>query len=151
MLVTHYAIPLADAQLAEIRERIRVIGPDFDVLPGLAAKLFLLASDTPCYALYYLWRTPDALHDFLDGPRFAALCERFGRPELTHYLTRAPVLPFVPGQRLDIAPSTGTPIAGDVLLDDLRLGGRTTLRSAAHGRFEVVYVAGSHNLPATLS
>jgi hypothetical protein len=151
MLVTHYAIPLTDAQLDEIRARIRVIGPDFDVLPGLTAKLFLLASDTPCYALYYLWKTPDALHDFLEGPRFAALCERFGRPELMHSLTRASSLPFAPGQRLDVAPSTGTPIRGDVLLDDLRLGGRTVLRSAALGRFEVVYVAGPHNLPATPS
>jgi len=151
MLVTHYAIPLADAQLDEIRARIRVIGPDFDVLPGLAAKLFLLASDAPCYALYYLWNTPEALHDFLEGPRFAALCERFGRPELMHSLTRASSLPFAPGQRLDVAPSTGTPVRGDVLLDDLRLGGRTVLRSAAHGRFEVVYVAGPHNLPATSS
>lgn len=151
MLVTHYAIPLGDAQLAEIRERIRVIGPDFDVLPGLTAKLFLLASDAPCYALYYLWKTPDALHDFLEGPRFAALCERFGRPELMHALTRASAFPFAPGQRLDIAPWTGTPIRGDVMLDDLRLGGRTTLRRATHGRFEVVYVAGPHNLPATLS
>ena len=151
MLVTHYAIPLADAQLVEIRARIRVIGPDFDALPGLTAKLFLLASDAPCYALYYLWKTPDALHDFLDGPRFAALCERFGRPELMHSLTRAEGVPFAPGQRLDIAPTTGAPIRGDVLLDDLRRGGHTTLRVAPRGRFEVIYVAGPHNLPATLS
>lgn len=143
MLVTHYAIPLAARDIDAVRQRIAAIGPDFDALPGLQAKLFLLATDTPCYALYYLWQTPDALHDFLDGPKFAALVDRFGRPELVHYLTRATMLPFRPGQRVDSVPAVdAADRSAGVVLEDLRAGGTLRLHHSAHGRFEVVYVAG---------
>lgn len=148
MLVTHYAIALTADQIAPVRQRIATIGPGFDALPGLVVKLFLLATDTPCYALYYLWQSPDALHAFLDGPKFAALVARYGRPELTHYLTRASTLPFQPGQRIDSGPATGGCGPGALELDDLRLGGRVTLRAATHGRFEVVDVAGPQVLRA---
>ncbi|GEM_PF-1941800 len=148
MLVTHYAIALTADQIAPVRQRIAAIGPGFDALPGLAVKLFLLATDTPCYALYYLWQRPEALHDFLDGPKFAALVARYGRPELTHYLTRASTLPFQPGQRVDSGPAHDGGAPGGVELEDLRLGGRVALRPAAHGRFEVVDVAGPHVLRA---
>lgn len=146
MLVTHYSIALRADQVEEVRQRIAAIGRDFDALPGLAAKVFLLATDIPCYALYYLWRTPDALHDFLEGPKFAALVAKYGRPELTHFLTRASTLPFRAGQRLDIERLFANAVPGEVELDDLRLGARETLRSGTNGRFEVVYVAGPHNL-----
>ena len=144
MLVTHYAIPLADSDLDAIRQRIATIGPDFDALPGLAGKLFLLATDRPCYALYYLWHSPEALHDFLDGPKFAALVDRFGRPELVHYLTRASTLPFRPGQRLDCEDAPDDPAPDDLDLHALRSGDRLALRSRESGRFEVIYVAGAH-------
>lgn len=148
MLVTHYAIPLAANEIDAVQQRIAAIGPDFDALPGLQAKLFLLATDTPCYSLYYLWQTPDALHDFLNGPKFAALVARFGRPELVHYLTRATTLPFLAGQRVDSECVAGVAgcVDGEVVLEDLRLGGNARLRSAEHGRFEVIYVAGPHHL-----
>jgi hypothetical protein len=147
MLVTHYAIPLAADELDAVRQRIAAIGPDFDTLPGLQAKLFLLATDTPSYALYYLWQNPDALHDFLHGPKFVALVARFGRPELVHYLTRATTLPFVPGQRVDserVEDAAGC-VEDEVVLEELRAGGKVRLRSSVHGRFEVVYVAGPNN------
>lgn len=146
MLVTHYSIALRADEVEDVRRRIAAIGPDFDALPGLAAKAFLLATDAPCYALYYLWRTPDALHDFLEGPKFAALVARYGRPELTHFLTRASTLPFLAGQRLDIERIFANAAPGEVELDDLRLGARQTLRSDPNGRFEVVHLAGPHNV-----
>lgn len=146
MLVTHYAIALAPQEIDTVRQRIAVIGPDFDTVAGLVNKLFLLAADPPCYALYYLWQTPDALHAFLDGPLFAALVARFGRPTLEHYVTRATALPFVAGQRIDCEPLTEGSTPGALEMHDLRHGGRVTLQRAATGRFEVMYVAGANSL-----
>jgi hypothetical protein len=146
MLVTHYAIPLADHEVGELRQRIAMMGSAFDALPGLVGKLFLLATEKPCYSLYYLWRSPEALHDFLDGPLFGALVNRFGRPELFYYLTRESAWPFHAGQRIDCEAASNPSTSEHVALYELRSGGVATLQQRDTGRFEVVYVAGPHNL-----
>lgn len=146
MLITHYAIPLADHEVDEVRQRIATIGPVFDALPGLVGKLFLLSTDEPRYSLYYLWSSSEALHDFLEGPLFGALVNRFGRPELIHYLTRASTWPFRAGQRIDCETASTDSPPDSIALYELRSGGAVTLHRRDAGKLEVVYVAGRQNL-----
>ena len=83
MLAMHYRFTLKDQdQVAAIRRRAVERGPLFDLVPGLAHKWFLLDAKDPCYALFYLWRRPEAAQAFLEGELFTALSAAFGRPEV---------------------------------------------------------------------
>lgn len=141
MFAMHYAIALRHEQVEAVRQRVAEVGPTFDGLPGLIAKAFLLATDEPCYSLYYLWADLAAMEAFLDGPRFAAVAQTYGRPRVTLYLTPSSRLPFAAGERLAIGPTIDGAAAG-VMLTDPADGKRIGLRSDDAGAFEVLYVAG---------
>ncbi|MGE3346775.1 MAG: DUF4865 family protein [Ramlibacter sp.] len=90
MLITQYAFTLpTDYPMQGIRERIAVRGPQFDALPGLGWKAFLVresgvsgATDNQ-YAPLYLWPTAEAAGAFLAGPHFAGVAGAFGRPSVS--------------------------------------------------------------------
>jgi hypothetical protein len=147
MIAMSYSIALRGSeQLREIRQRVADRGPVFDRVPGLAAKVFLLDEVDPCYELYYLWRDADSMHDFLEGPLFAALAEKFGRPEITVYLTRATSLPFRPGDLIRISRSKADVAPGLVALINPRFGDTVCLNAGRGRRLEVLYLAGSGSL-----
>jgi hypothetical protein len=100
MLAMHYriALPNHDA-IPAIRRRATEKGPLCDGLPGLALKFFLLDTQDPTYATFYLWNDPDGARAFLEGPFFAALSETFGRPQVRLFVTTAVELPaMLPGR-----------------------------------------------------
>lgn len=87
MLMSQYAFVLpADYPMRAVRERIAARGPEFDTLPGLGWKAFLVrekgvagATDNQ-YAPLYFWPAAPALTEFLLGERFAGVSDAFGRP-----------------------------------------------------------------------
>lgn len=89
MLMLQYAFALpADYPMRTVRERIAARGPQFDTLPGLGWKAFLVrekgvagATDHQ-YAPLYLWPSAPAAATFLAGPFFAAVSSAFGRPRV---------------------------------------------------------------------
>jgi hypothetical protein len=89
MLMMQYAFALpGDYPMRTVRERIASRGPQFDQLPGLGWKAFLVrekgvagATDNQ-YAPLYLWRSAPAASTFLAGPFFAAVSAAFGRPRV---------------------------------------------------------------------
>ncbi|MCW0396743.1 hypothetical protein NB717_002667 [Xanthomonas sacchari] len=95
MIAMQYSIALpADYDMAIIRRRIADKGPLLDTLPGLQFKAYLVADRSDpllpgrqnLYAPFYLWRDAAAMHAFLAGPAFAALCEAFGRPTVQAWM-----------------------------------------------------------------
>ncbi|WP_254460061.1 DUF4865 family protein [Xanthomonas sacchari] len=95
MIAMQYSIALpADYDMAIIRRRIADKGPLLDTLPGLGFKAYLVADRRDpvlpgrqnLYAPFYLWRDAAAMHAFLAGPAFAALCEAFGRPAVQSWM-----------------------------------------------------------------
>ncbi|WOS41316.1 DUF4865 family protein [Xanthomonas rydalmerensis] len=95
MIAMQYSIALpADYDMAIIRRRIADKGPLLDTLPGLQFKAYLVADRTDpllpgrqnLYAPFYLWRDAAAMHAFLAGPAFAALCDAFGRPAVQTWM-----------------------------------------------------------------
>lgn len=95
MIAMQYSIALpADYDMARIRRRIADKGPLLDTLPGLRFKAYLVADRGDpllpgrqnLYAPFYLWRDAAAMHAFLAGPAFAALCEAFGRPAVQSWM-----------------------------------------------------------------
>ncbi|WP_371181116.1 DUF4865 family protein [Xanthomonas sacchari] len=95
MIAMQYSIALpADYDMAIIRRRIADKGPLLDTLPGLRFKAYLVAdrgdpllhARQNLYAPFYLWRDAAAMHAFLAGPAFAALCEAFGRPPVQSWM-----------------------------------------------------------------
>ncbi|MXV32901.1 MULTISPECIES: DUF4865 family protein [unclassified Xanthomonas] len=95
MIAMQYSIALpADYDMAIIRRRIVDKGPLLDTLPGLQFKAYLVADRADpvlpggqnLYAPFYLWRDAAAMHAFLVGPAFAALCEAFGRPAVQSWM-----------------------------------------------------------------
>ena len=70
-----------------IRSRIRERGPDWDAVPDLYFKAFLLrergqhGARTHSYSLQYLWRHDGAFRGFLDE-RFMVVADDFGRPQI---------------------------------------------------------------------
>jgi hypothetical protein len=142
MLAMHYAVSLQPDQIDSVRQRVTEIGPIFDGLPGLVAKAFLLATDDPCYSLYYLWSDVESMEAFLAGPRFAAVIAKYGRPGVTLYLTQSHSLPFTAGQRIDVVPDAGKTEVAFVRLIDPADGTETILHTETNGRFELLYLAG---------
>ncbi|MET0548360.1 MAG: DUF4865 family protein [Xanthomonas sp.] len=95
MIAMQYRIALpADDDMAGIRRRIAEKGPLLDALPGLRFKAYLVAdrgdpllpARQNLYAPFYLWRDAAAMHAFLAGPAFAALCDAFGRPAVQAWM-----------------------------------------------------------------
>jgi hypothetical protein len=117
MLISQYAFTLpADYPMRTIRDRIAARGPQFDTLPGLGWKAFLVreqgvagATDHQ-YAPLYLWPTADAAAAFFTGPQFAAVAAAFGRPGVhtalllrRHVASAAPAPRWCTSQHQDVA------------------------------------------------
>ena len=143
MLTMHYSIRLKDeAHAAAVRARVQQVAPMFDQLPGLAAKLFLLDPLTPRYAVYYLWRDAEAMHDFLDGPRFAAMCEEFGRPLVQTFLSRATDFPFRAGERIRIDSGAAMdPTRAPMVLYDPQHGAAVALGGRTGAVHEILHIS----------
>lgn len=87
MIALQYAFDLPDdADMMALRRRVAAKGPLFDDHPGLVQKAFLAnrrgAAGAPGneYAPFYVWRSADAVADFLRGDLFQGVVEAFGRP-----------------------------------------------------------------------
>lgn len=90
MLMLQYQFNLpADYAMRVVRERIAARGPQFDTLPGLGWKAFLLRENGVAgatdhqYAPLYLWPSAEAAAAFLAGPLFAGVSGAFGRPQVS--------------------------------------------------------------------
>ncbi|HJV01847.1 MAG TPA: DUF4865 family protein [Burkholderiaceae bacterium] len=89
MMAMQYSFVLpADYDMDIIRLRIASKGHMLDDFPGLAFKAYLSADRTlgdtaeNLYAPFYLWRQPEAMHGFLNGPGFAGVAQAFGWPSI---------------------------------------------------------------------
>lgn len=97
MLLSQYAFTLpSDYPMRAIRDRIAGRGPQFDTLPDLGWKAFLLSEKGVAgatdhqYAPLYFWPSAQGLAKFLSGPWFAAVSDAFGRPRVaTSLLVRS--------------------------------------------------------------
>lgn len=89
MIAMQYSFVLpADYDMEIIRERIASKGHMLDDFPGLAFKAYLSADRSRgataenLYAPFYLWREPEAMHAFVNGPGFAGVAQAFGWPSI---------------------------------------------------------------------
>ena len=89
MMAMQYSFVLpADYDMAIIRQRIASKGHMLDDFPGLMFKAYLSADRTRgatgenLYAPFYLWREPEAMHAFINGPSFAGVAQAFGWPSI---------------------------------------------------------------------
>jgi hypothetical protein len=96
MLVTQYTHRLpADYDMMRIRQRAASRGPDWDSLPGLIFKGFLirekgkLGANGNAYSSLYLWRHEDAFAAMIAGDRFQAVIDAFGRPAVETFIVLA--------------------------------------------------------------
>lgn len=106
------------------------------------AKLFLIADDDdPAYSLYYIWQTPSAMWAFLEAERFAAVTAKYGRPNVTPYLTLDSGIALGAGDRLDLEdePIRGRDVANS--FHDPVTGQDIRLVRSTRGRHEVLFVA----------
>lgn len=73
--------------MAPIHRRVAEKGPAFDGLAGLEYKAFFVADaalgQPSRYAPFYLWRSATGMREFLLSDTFTAVCDAFGRPEVT--------------------------------------------------------------------
>jgi hypothetical protein len=92
MIAMHYRFPLpADYDMAIIDRRIAEKGHLTDGFPGLLFKAYLCATkgeagQDNAYAPFYVWRSVQGMHAFLNGPGFAAVSASFGRPAVATWL-----------------------------------------------------------------
>jgi hypothetical protein len=91
MWLMQYRFDFADDRdMADVRERIAVIGPDFDALPGLVQKAFLVSSRAEGrpnrYAPFYVWQNEQGMRSFLLSDAFARVCAKYGRPRVHAWL-----------------------------------------------------------------
>ena len=127
MIAMQYVFTLpADYDMGRIVDRVATKGPSFDDFPGLLFKAFLMSeagrdgAGANRYAPFYVWRTPDALRDFLGSPGFAALIASFGRPQVRTWLPLKVAAPAGPIRTLDLieqAVPEGTDIAALIAQD----------------------------------
>jgi hypothetical protein len=93
MLIAHYAHRLPSTyDVNLIRTRAAQRGPDWDAIPELYFKGFLLRERGRYgiaaneYSSFYLWRHEDGLSNFLrddrPGPGFKGVTDSFGRPDI---------------------------------------------------------------------
>lgn len=89
MMAMQYSFVLpADYDMEIIRQRIASKGHMLDEFPGLIFKAYLSADRNGgataenLYAPFYLWREPEAMHAFVNGPGFAGVAQAFGWPSI---------------------------------------------------------------------
>jgi hypothetical protein len=81
--------------MTRIRQRAASRGPDWDNLPGLIFKGFLvrekgkLGAIGNAYSSLYLWRDADAFAAMIAGDRFKAVLDTFGRPAVETFIVLA--------------------------------------------------------------
>jgi hypothetical protein len=87
MIIARYAHRLpSNYDTSLIRDRAKVLGPQWDATPQLYFKAFLLREQgkfgaaASSYASLYLWRQDAALRDFLTSGPMQIVAEAFGRP-----------------------------------------------------------------------
>lgn len=86
MMAMQYSVRLpAEYPVERLRQRVKERGPLFDQVQGLAHKSFLLDAQQRTYAPFYVWRSHDAMRDFLFGNLFSGVVEAFGRPRIRHW------------------------------------------------------------------
>src|ERR1700683_53861 len=98
MIIAHYAHRLpVNHDMAQIRARARERGPQWDEVPELYFKGFLLrergrhGAIANNYSSLYLWRQDEAFRDFVMTGKYNVVTDTLGRPvSRTHFaLTRA--------------------------------------------------------------
>ena len=89
MILSHYLHRLpADYDIGIIRDRARRIAAEWDAVPALHFKAFLLrekgqhGASANAYSSLYLWKREEALRDFLTTGRFRVVTNSFGRPAI---------------------------------------------------------------------
>jgi hypothetical protein len=81
--------------MERIRQRAASRGPDWDSLPGLLFKGFLIQEKGKpgtignAYSSLYLWRDTDAFAAMIAGERFQAVTGTFGRPAVETFIVLA--------------------------------------------------------------
>jgi hypothetical protein len=81
--------------MTRIRQRAATRGPDWDNLPGLIFKGFLirekgkLGAPGNAYSSLYLWRDADAFAAMIAGDRFKGVLDTFGRPAVETFIILA--------------------------------------------------------------
>src|SRR5262249_40611984 len=81
--------------MASIRQRAASRGPDWDSVPGLIFKGFLIREKGKfgaigkAYSSLYLWRDADAFAAMIAGDRFKAVTDTFGRPAVETFIVLA--------------------------------------------------------------
>lgn len=100
MIAMQYNILLADDYpMEKIEQRIRDKGHLLDHFPGLVFKAYLYSrkdaahgrADNNRYAPFYVWKNHHAMMRFLSSDGFQALCEQFGRPNVTTWFIDTPI------------------------------------------------------------
>jgi hypothetical protein len=92
MIAMQYRFPLpADYDMAIIDRRIADRGHLTEGFPGLLFKAYLAARKAGpgvdnAYAPFYVWKTVEGMHAFLNGPGFAGVSDAFGRPSVATWL-----------------------------------------------------------------
>lgn len=128
MIIARYAHQLpADYDLEIIRQRAKARGPQWDAVPELYFKAFLLreggrfGAAASSYSSLYLWRQNGPFRDFLtasaDAPinSFTAVTGSFGRPQIQTWIPldahkgAAREARFVYAEELDIAVDADLP------------------------------------------
>lgn len=92
MLLMQYRFDVEDDHdMRALRERISVIGPNFNSLAGLVQKAFLVSLHTHGrphrYAPFYVWQDDEAMNAFLLSDAFARVCAKYGRPTVRASMT----------------------------------------------------------------
>jgi|HubBroStandDraft_1064217.scaffolds.fasta_scaffold35520_3 hypothetical protein len=89
MILSFYSHRLPhNYDISLMRTRAKQVGPQYDHVPGMHLKGFLLreagrgGATSSSYSGLYVWRNEDALRDFFVGERFKSVVSSFGRPEV---------------------------------------------------------------------
>jgi len=86
MIAMQYTVRLPNEYPVErLRQRVAERAPLFDSLAGLAHKSFLLDAEQRTYAPFYVWRSHDAMREFLFSDLFGSVIAAFGRPRIRHW------------------------------------------------------------------
>jgi hypothetical protein len=93
MIVMQYVLALpSDYDMGIIRERVATRGSNFDTLPGLGLKAFMIrekgrfGAQGNQYAPVYCWPAVEPMWGFIAGAGFEGIVESFGRPSIDTWL-----------------------------------------------------------------
>jgi hypothetical protein len=120
MILAYYSHRLpADYDVDILHARARHIAADWDAVPDLHFKAFLLrekgrhGAASTSYSSLYLWKREEALRGFLTEGRFKAVTDSFGRPAVDLRLPidvrRGPAR----GAKIALIEETGMPLDAD--------------------------------------